>query len=180
MVNNEFQNEEKTTKLAHSTLHWLLVLAFLAVIAHFSSQTFHEQDLRPELKKYSSVVSAVRKLPEVRFAYNSRPTDNHKNPVDFIQFFIRKGAHVAIYGAFGLALAAALKCSGLKRKWPWLVAGALLISVASLDEWNQTLVGNRTGMARDVLLDFGGFLVFTCLAWVAGKTTALFGRPKTM
>ncbi|MGB9804675.1 VanZ family protein [Desulfofundulus sp.] len=50
----------------------------------------------------------------------------------FHPVLLRKGAHVVIYGALGLSLAAALQ--GLNKR-RWFVAGMILVLVASLDEW---------------------------------------------
>ena len=157
-------------------LRYFAALFCLTIITYFSSQTFHAQDLRPEIREHKTLVSEVRKLPEMRFTYSQKPTDNRKNPVDFIHFFIRKGAHMVLYGFLGLALALALRNTGLPDWRRWMVAAGILIVVAVLDEWHQTLVGDRTGMVKDVILDFGGFLIFASFAWIASKAAALLRR----
>ncbi|WP_073167016.1 hypothetical protein [Desulfofundulus australicus] len=40
----------------------------------------------------------VRELPPVSFSYSGQLVDNRRAPADFIQFWLRKGAHVVIYG----------------------------------------------------------------------------------
>jgi len=158
-------------------LRYFAALFCLTIITYFSSQTFHAQDLRPEIREHKTLVSEVRKLPEMRFTYSQKPTDNRKNPVDFIHFFIRKGAHVAMYGLLGLSLVGALWGMGLHDKRRWFIAALIVITIAGLDEWHQTFVGDRTGMVKDVILDFAGFLIFASFAWVASKATALLRRP---
>ncbi|WP_072871673.1 hypothetical protein [Desulfofundulus thermosubterraneus] len=61
----------------------------------------------------------VRELPLVSFSYGGQPVDNRLAPADFIQFWLRKGAHVLLYGALGMAMAAALggTGSGGRRRW---------------------------------------------------------------
>lgn len=171
-------SKKKTHGVINNLFRWLFVLLCLAAIAHFSNQAFQTQDLRPEIRKHKTLVSEVRKLPEVRFTYSEKPTDNRSDPVDFIHFFIRKGAHVTVYGLLGISLAVALWGIGLHDKRRWLLAGVLLVAVASLDEWHQTLVGDRTGMAKDVLLDFCGFLIVAGFVWGVGKIGEFIARPK--
>ena len=162
----------------HDTWSWLLVLACLVAIFYFSNQTFHEQDLRPGIREHKTAVDVVRHLPEVKFNYggDNKPADNRTDPVDFIHFFIRKGAHMVLYGFLGLALALALRNTGLPDWRRWMVAAGILIVVAVLDEWHQTLIGDRTGMVKDVILDFAGFLIFASFAWIASKAAALLRR----
>ena len=133
----------KTHIRVNTLFRWLLVFLCLVAIAHFSNQTFHVQDLRSEIRKHKTLVSEVRKLPEVRFTYSQKPTDNRKNPVDFIHFFIRKGAHVAMYGLLGLSLVGALWGMGFHDKRRWFIAAIIVITIAGLDEWHQTFVGDR-------------------------------------
>jgi VanZ family protein len=135
---------------------WLLVGTCLLAIAYFSSQPFAEQDLRPEIRRHAGLVERVRELPPVSFSYSGQMVDSRRAPADFIQFWLRKGAHVVIYGALGLSLAAALY--GLNRK-RWFLAGVILVLVAALDEWHQTFVPGRTGRAVDVLVDLAGYAV---------------------
>ncbi|MCL6634244.1 MAG: VanZ family protein [Peptococcaceae bacterium] len=154
---------------------WLLVLVFLSIIACFSSQSFTEQDLRPELERRGWLMQVVQKLPPVRFSYDGQAVDSRRAPADFVQFWLRKGAHVFMYGVLGLFLAAALKGSGLKGSGRWLVTAALLILVASLDEWNQLGVPGRTGRVADVMVDLAGFFFFAS-AWELFSLRALLDR----
>jgi hypothetical protein len=61
-----------------------------------SSQPFAEQDLRPEIGRHTCLVEKVRELPPVSFSYSGQLVDNRRAPVDFIQFWLRKGTHVVI------------------------------------------------------------------------------------
>ncbi len=73
----------------------------------------------------------------MRFSYDGQVVNSRLDPADFIQFWLRKGAHIFIYGLLGLALANALKAKGLEGFRRWLTAGALVLVVAAFDEWNQ-------------------------------------------
>ncbi|SHJ68451.1 VanZ family protein [Desulfofundulus thermosubterraneus] len=141
-----------------------MVGACLLAIAYFSGQSFAEQDLRPEIWRHTGLVEKVRELPPVSFSYSGQLVDNRLAPADFIQFWLRKGAHVVIYGALGLSLAAALERVNKRR---WFLAGMILVLVAALDEWHQTFVPGRTGRAVDVLVDLAGFVVLAFLSRLA-------------
>jgi VanZ family protein len=75
---------------------------------------------------------------------------------------IRKGAHFTEYAVLGFWAWRAFRASGrefLRRYW-YLAALALVVSVASIDEFNQSFNSQRTGAIADVWLDcFGG----TCM-----------------
>lgn len=155
----------------HPVLRWLLVLASLIVIGYLSSQTFKEQDLRPQIQQHENIVSAVRALPSVSFEYNRGvQTDNRSNPVSFIHFFIRKSAHLILYSVLGLATLWAL--GGIVRlpRYRLILAISLVAVVAVLDELNQAFSAGRTGMARDVIIDVSGFLVIVMVASFLRRT----------
>jgi VanZ family protein len=83
-----------------------------------------------------------------------------------IHGYTRKAAHLAFYFVLG-ALAARAFSTSLKDllRQNWLVVSfALVIGVASLDEWNQSYLASRTGSIKDVLIDVcGGSIAF--LIW---------------
>lgn len=139
-------------------------MAFLLIIAHFSSQPFADQDLRAEIAQRQRLVQVVQKLPPVRFSYDGQEVDSRRAPVDFIQFWLRKGAHIFLYGFLGLVITYALKAGGIKGVKSWLLAGGLLLLAALLDERNQLRIPGRTGRPADVFLDLSGY-VFFALVW---------------
>ena len=171
-------NSLKSLKPQQTLGRWLLVVICLAAIAYLSGQTFQEQDLRPKIRQQERIVEAIKSLPEIEFTYSRRPLSNVRNPVDFAHFWIRKGAHVLVYGIFGLALLAAL--GGLRtRLWKrWMLVLALVFIVALLDEWHQSIVGDRTGMFRDALLDVAGFVVISSIVLLARIVTRRVGRSR--
>ncbi|MCL6472482.1 MAG: VanZ family protein [Firmicutes bacterium] len=164
-------------KLKKQLVHYLIALICLTGIAYFSSQPFSEQDLRPALEQHQKVMRGVRELPEIKFHYGSQRVNSREDPADFIQFWIRKGAHVLSYGILGLSLAAILSVKGLTGAKKILSASVLIVLVALADEWHQTFVPGRTGRAIDVALDLAGFLILAFIAWL-GKQITKFVQHK--
>lgn len=83
-----------------------------------------------------------------------------------IHGYTRKAAHLAFYFILG-ALAARAFSSSLKDslRQNWLaISFALVVAVASLDEFNQSFLTSRTGSIWDVFIDVcGGSFAF--LIW---------------
>ncbi|WP_334110906.1 VanZ family protein [Thermodesulfitimonas autotrophica] len=145
---------------------WLAVLLMAALIAHFSNQPFADQDLRPELSRRAWLMQRVRTLPAARFSYDGQQVDSRRDPAGFVQFWVRKGAHVFFYSLLGLLLAQALAASGLRGGARWLGAAGLLLVVAAGDEHHQLAVPGRTGRLLDVLIDLAGFGLLAGIAWL--------------
>jgi VanZ family protein len=72
-----------------------------------------------------------------------------------LHFFIRKGAHVLLYGGLGVLAA---RAAGLTFRPPRALPAALALglAVAAVDEAHQATTRTRTGSPRDVALDFAG------------------------
>ncbi|MEM3433208.1 MAG: VanZ family protein [Candidatus Methanomethyliaceae archaeon] len=148
---------------------WLPVLFWLAVIAQFSNQPFSKQDLAPLLQRHPRVVQAIAALPEVQFRYAGAVFNNRRDPVRFLQFCLRKAAHVFLYGMYGLSLVRALAGSGLVGARGFGLTALLVVLVAMLDEHNQARIAGRSGRPEDVALDFAGFLVAWGLVETLGR-----------
>lgn len=80
--------------------------------------------------------------------------------------YIRKLAHPTVYGILALLAVRAFYSSNIEylRNWFAFFAMLLVISVASLDEFNQSFLAARTGTIWDVLLDSAGAAVAILLS----------------
>jgi VanZ family protein len=144
------------------TTYWLPVILLLGTIFYFSGQASSEQDITPYIKQFHQIINALQRLPDIHFYYyNHHLISSHQDTVGFIQFIIRKMTHMGLYGLFGLALLRALEASRSAR--PGTLTGLLVIIIASLDEYQQSLIASRTGCIQDVVVDFCGFLLFYTL-----------------
>ena len=149
---------------------WIPVFFWLAAIAYFSNQPFSRQDLAPVLERYPRLVQAIAVLLELQFRYAGTVFNNRRDPVRFLQFCLRKAAHVFLYGMYGLSLVRALGASGLVGARGFGLAALLVVLVAMLDEHNQARIAGRSGRPEDVALDFAGFLLFCGLAAVRARS----------
>lgn len=81
----------------------------------------------------------------------------------WINYFLRRGAHLTIYFCMGLGLALAFRWQ--KKVAPWIPAMALGVVFAASDELHQFYTGNRTASPGDVLLDSVGLAAGCAAAW---------------
>ncbi|MFT9487184.1 MAG: VanZ family protein [Tepidibacillus sp.] len=141
-------------------IYWIPLLLWAFVIFGFSSQPYEKQDLRPLIGKQIDQEKAKEMLQHVKVEYAGREISVQSLGVPgFIEFFIRKGAHLTEYFILGFLIYRAFWSTGYsKRK---LLVFALLLSIlyAASDEFHQMFTSNRTPHVEDVVLDsIGAFL----------------------
>lgn len=145
----------------------LFVLVVIALIFFLSSQPYHVQTLKPLLEKILPHQWITDNFSWVSFNYGSGEVSIQSLGVSyFIEFFIRKTAHVFIFGLLAIGIYALAKrwCS---RVISFLIAVGLTGAYAAIDEYHQHLTGDRTPMWQDVALDISGAClgVAICLAF---------------
>lgn len=91
---------------------------------------------------------------------------------EIIHHYIRKTGHFVGYGLIGLAWLRAWWHTLPPSKYLLDAALAMLgtATMASLDEWHQSFLPNRTSSAWDVLLDCTGAFVMMTLVYVFVRT----------
>ncbi|MGF7184782.1 VanZ family protein [Desulfitispora alkaliphila] len=140
-------------RLKFYILYLFPIVLWVGIVLYLSNQSFQQQDIRPFISRYEDML--MRILPEISFTYGNS-TVSTENPVGFVHYVFRKGAHILVYGILGLLLVRAIN-----KKWDSLAGSAifslsLIMNIAVIDEWNQSLNPNRTGSAHDVILDLIG------------------------
>jgi VanZ family protein len=141
---------------------WLPVVVTIAVIATESTKYFGADQTSGPLR--------------VAYQYLFGPVDDDSWLA--IHHMIRKTGHFIGYGLVGLSL---LRAWWLTLPRSSFLQDALLALmgtavVASTDEFHQTLLPNRTGLASDVVIDCAGALVLQLLVYLFMR---LF-RPKQL
>lgn len=159
-------------RLREIILRVLPLTIWMGMIYYSSSQPYEQQDLRPLLRKFDlSLVE--RSFSWVSFTYsNAVISIETKGVAGFIEFFIRKGAHVFVFFTLGLLIFRFLKLFKL-RKWLQFLSSLLLIFLfASSDELRHFYNPDRTGLIEDVILDtVAGFLgICFALLVIKGKS----------
>jgi VanZ family protein len=102
----------------------------------------------------------IRPLLEFLF-----PTASEES-LQLMHFYIRKTAHFTEYAVLGYWALRAFTRTAAEwlRNHPYISAFVIVITVASLDEFNQRFISSRTGSVWDVLLDISGG-IFAIAAW---------------
>lgn len=102
----------------------------------------------------------IRPLLEFLF-----PTASEES-LQLMHFYIRKCAHFTEYAVLGYWALRAFTRTGAEwlRSHSYISAFAVVIIVASLDEFNQRFISSRTGSIWDVALDISGG-VFAIAVW---------------
>ena len=95
--------------------------------------------------------------------------------------YIRKLAHVTVYAILGFWAARAFSYSTrnfLHRFW-FVFAFLLVVSVASVDETNQSFINSRTGSIYDVALDVAGGAAMILIFYLMTKISSNSKTPSS-
>jgi len=129
-------------------LWWLPTVAWLGVLACFSTDTFSAEHTGTLLWKVIHLVYGT--IPDAAF--------------EQIHFLVRKSAHFFSYGllsalAFFSWRATLPAARAWAMRWCWL-ALLLTLLAGSMDEFHQGFVPSRTSTWHDVVIDMTGAVVF--------------------
>ncbi len=93
---------------------------------------------------------------------------------DRIHYYVRKGAHITEYFLLAVSIALPLYVYGMRGIALMLVAGAICVGFACLDEYHQSFVAGRGPSKRDVMIDsigiFAGIILTRTVGWTGRKT----------
>jgi VanZ family protein len=87
--------------------------------------------------------------------------------MDFIQFVIRKTAHVSEYFALCMSLLLPLNRIFSKKKHVLLISSITSFVFAGLDEYHQTFIPGRMGSITDVFIDSIGIALACSIFYIA-------------
>lgn len=140
--------------------NWGPVMLWAGLIFWSSSQPYSEQDIRPLLSEKLDLQWVTQYLGHISFVYNTQEISvTTLGEAGFLEFFIRKGAHLFAYFMLSVLTCRAL---GDWDRSSWMKGGVALLVVslyAVSDEFHQMFTAERTPLVTDVLIDItGGFL----------------------
>ncbi|UTR16108.1 VanZ family protein [Salipaludibacillus sp. LMS25] len=138
------------------------LIGWMGLIYYSSSQTFEEQTVEPVLLDVNlSYIHSY--FGWVSFYYGDTLVSlETRSPAEFVEFFIRKGAHVVTFAFLGI-LSYRLFSYFLKHVTSSSLLAVIFVAMYStFDEYRQFLNPGRSGMVEDVILNcVGGVLGIT-------------------
>jgi len=146
---------------------WFPSIIWMGVIFYLSSQPYEQQNLKPLIKKNVEGIQVEKKLSEFEVPYrNGRVSVESHGLEGFIEFFIRKGAHITVFFILFLLL-----FYSFSKSLPHLSIHKVMVYTlltvtlyACLDEFHQSFTPHRTPYIGDVGIDvFGGMLAILTL-----------------
>lgn len=148
---------------------WLLVALWMGLIFLASTDLF----------SFRSTGQFLRPLLLWFFPGLDEPT------LQWLQFAIRKLAHMTEYGILAALVYRAIRGSAGTANWAWngrhaAMTWLLCLAYAASDEWHQSLVPSRTGSVADVGWDAAGAAVVLFAIWLAERRRAAAGSTKRL
>ncbi|MFD0697840.1 VanZ family protein [Paenibacillus sp. GCM10027628] len=139
-------------------LYVLPIILWFGLIFALSSQSYQEQDIKPILKKELSDKTITNHFAGTSFSYGSHLISiKADGAFGFIEFFIRKSAHLLVYSVLGMLIARLFKSLTHWRLSRSYFCSVLICAVyAATDEFHQSFVPGRTALVTDVVLDTCG------------------------
>ncbi|WP_420852136.1 VanZ family protein [Paenibacillus hamazuiensis] len=128
-------------------------------IFYLSSQPFSDQTMLPFLQKHIPQYRLSQALPNVTVIYGKYNIPAKRYPYQFVQFILRKTAHLIMYFTLATLLYVATIPYKLRRGIRFFMVIALVGGVAALDELYQSTNFLRTGSIQDVGLDLVGGVI---------------------
>ncbi|HET7522103.1 MAG TPA: VanZ family protein [Bacillales bacterium] len=152
-------------------IYWVPVLLWAGLIFYFSSQPYEEQNLKPALSRYIDPGVIRAWFSGVSFDYAGEQVSIEAlGAAGFIEFFIRKGAHLTVYFVLAFLLYRAWLSVFPSRQKVFWTAWLLAALYAASDEFHQSFTVHRTPLPVDVALDSFGALIGTVVAfWVCRR-----------
>ncbi|SFD97123.1 VanZ like family protein [Lentibacillus persicus] len=142
-------------------LYWLLPVGWMGVIFYSSAQPYENQDVKPILASKFDLSFLTPYLDWVVMTYHNSEVSIRALGIEgFVEFFMRKGAHLGVFFILMcLFVIALIKTSSFKWSVTLAVSFLLTIAYAAIDEFHQGFTANRTPYVGDVILDGAGALI---------------------
>lgn len=142
-------------------LYWLLPFIWMGIIFNSSSQPYEKQNIQPFLSNMIDLSFLNPFLGWISFTYNTSIVSVETLGIEgFIEFLIRKGAHVFVFFMLCyLFYLAFRKTTAMPFRLNLIISFICTVTYAGLDEFHQGFTENRTSYLGDVFLDgFGALL----------------------
>lgn len=158
----------------------VIVFVWMSIIFFFSSQSYQQQDLRPWLQEHLPEAAIEYWFSWVSFTYAGEIVSiDAKGVPGFVEFFIRKAAHIGEYFVLGgLLLLLLTNLLRIRASIVIPVSWCLCALYAVSDELHQSTSGYRIFKAQDVVLDSIAALVGITLVSAYTYWRSMKSRPR--
>ena len=127
---------------------WSFLALMMMTILFLSSHTpYQKQDMKPFFK--GMIAIEEEDLPPITFTYDGVLV-TPSAPYQYVEFFLRKGAHVASFAL--LAFLCIMAAKEFKRQKTIFLGSIIAFLYALFDEFHQSQVEGRTGHLIDVFV----------------------------
>lgn len=155
-------------------LFWLLPVFWMGVIFYSSATPYEQQDIKPLMEDKVDLSFLTPFMDWISFTYHHSQVSVSALGIEgFIEFFVRKGAHLGVFFILMCLFYVAWKrTSRVEVRKIVLISFFLTVAYAGIDEFHQGFTANRTPYAGDVVLDgFGALLAGIGLLLVNQRRT---------
>ncbi len=148
-------------------IYWVPALVWMGIIFYSSSTPYEEQNVKPLLGNWFDLSGLIPLFEGISFTYHhSEVSVESLGIAGFIEFFIRKGAHVTVFLVLTVLIYYALRKT-TRQTYQWSISIAWLATLvyAISDELHQGITPNRTPYYGDVFLDgIGGLIAIVLIS----------------
>jgi VanZ family protein len=137
--------------------YWLPVILLVSVMFSFSGDTFSDYHTRGRINRL-----LLWLFPDIK-----------ESLLVWINYFVRKAAHLFSYAVLTAMLFRAFRADSLTRwRFAWAVYSIVITIIwALLDEYRQSFVPSRSGSIYDSMIDtVGGVFALAVIYWFTHRS----------
>ncbi|MFD2922527.1 VanZ family protein [Halobacillus naozhouensis] len=161
-------------------IYWIPAIVWMGIIFYSSSTPYEEQDVKPLLGNWIDLSGLIPLFEGVSFTYHySEVSIATLGIAGFIEFFIRKGAHVTVFLVLTVLIYHAIRKTTRQTYQSSIITAWIATLVYAIsDELHQGITPNRTPYYGDVFLDgTGGLIAIILISIVHFLRSCNYGRP---
>lgn len=136
-------------------ISWFLVILWMLVIFSFS----HMNGDNSNSKSKGTINKILETTNKVGITNIDITAGKEAEAVDNLNGPLRKLMHMGVYFILALLVINALRVSNVKLNLTYLLTFIICFIYACTDEYHQTLIADRSGEFRDVLIDSFGSII---------------------
>lgn len=159
--------------------YWLPVILWMGVIFALSSQPYSQQDLRPILKENVPETMVKEKLAGMEVKYAGKEISvQTKGVPGFLEFFIRKGAHIFVFMMLAILVHGAVQKTWRMGNRSFGITFIFCFLYSISDEWHQSFNPHRTASIYDIGTDTVGIMIGLLWMMIINRITLGYRHQK--